>query len=108
MSTDLRLQKRSIVKHMSTEHSDSFADTVLDRYRYALRRFLIQRLRNAQDASDLSQEVYLRLLRVPDATLVRQPRAYLFRIAANVLYEFHMRQQHESVTFDSEMLDAVT
>lgn len=93
---------------MSPQRPDNLANTVLERYCYALQRFLVQRLRNAQDASDLSQEVYLRLLRVPDTTLVRQPRAYLFRIAANVVYEFHLRQRHESVTFDSDMLDAIT
>jgi RNA polymerase sigma-70 factor (ECF subfamily) len=93
---------------MSVKNPASLAETVFDRYRRNLQRFLIQRLRGSQDASDLSQEVYLRLLRVPDLSLVRQPRAYLFRIAANVVYEFHIGRQQESVTFDSEILDAVT
>lgn len=76
-----------------------------EQYLPALQRFLMRRLRSTQDASDLAQEVYLRLLRVADPTLVRQPLPYLYRIASNVVYEFHLHQQQDAVTFDSGAME---
>lgn len=95
---------------MGIEHPEREAgltQSVFDRYRQQLQRFLVRRLRSSQDARDLAQEVYLRLLRVPDPSLVRQPQAYLYRIAANVVYEYRIREQHEPVLFDSEALEAI-
>ena len=51
--------------------------------------FLCARLANEQDAQELAQEAYLRLLRASDAKLIRDPVAYLFRIARNLLYEWY-------------------
>jgi RNA polymerase sigma-70 factor (ECF subfamily) len=66
------------------------------------------RLHNAQDARDLAQEVYLRLLRAGGLESVRDMRAYLYRIAANVVYEHRFRAREPHVSFDSaaaEQLD---
>jgi RNA polymerase sigma factor (sigma-70 family) len=53
-----------------------------------LRRFLAARLRRARaDVPDLVQEVYLRLLRVPSAQTIRDPRAYLYTVALHVLHQ---------------------
>ena len=54
-----------------------------------LLRFLGARLANEQDAQDLAQEAYLRLLRVSDSKLIHDPVAYLFRIARNLLHEWY-------------------
>lgn len=67
-----------------------------------LMRFLLARLRNRQDAEDLAQEAFLRLLRVPESELIRQPDAYLFRIAINLLSEYRMRSARGAVIFNSE------
>jgi RNA polymerase sigma factor (sigma-70 family) len=53
-----------------------------------LRRFLISRVHNACDVPDIVQEVFLRLLRVPDHEVIRSPEAYLFTVAR------HVAQQH--------------
>lgn len=53
-----------------------------------LRRFLRSRVRNAADIPDLMQEVFLRLLRVPNHETIRAPEAYVFTIAR------HVAQQH--------------
>lgn len=55
-----------------------------------LLRFLASRLSDASRAEDLAQEVYLRLLRVDDVGLIRDPRAFALRVAANVAYEWRM------------------
>src|SRR5690242_9239401 len=79
-----------------------------EQYLPALHRFLVRRLRSTQDARDLAQEVYLRLLRVADPKLVRQPLPYLYRIASNVAYEFRIHQRQDMVTFDSVAMEQVS
>ena len=46
-----------------------------------LRRFLLSRVRNIADVPDITQEVYLRMLRVSDVESIRSPEAYLFTVA---------------------------
>lgn len=58
-------------------------------------RFLTRRVRSAADARDLAQETYVRLLRVDRLELVRDPQAYLFRVAANLAYEHQLKQRRE-------------
>lgn len=53
-----------------------------------LRRFLRRRVRSAADIPDLVQEIFLRLLRVPNHESIRSPEAYLMTIAR------HVAQQH--------------
>jgi len=62
-------------------------------------------LANAQDADDLAQEVFARLLRVRDADLVRNPLSYLLGIATHVVREFRQRKQHERVLYDSDLAE---
>lgn len=49
-----------------------------------LRRYFLRRLRNAADAADATQETFLRLLSVPQTTIIENPQAYLFQIAKSV------------------------
>ena len=48
-----------------------------------LQSFLFRRVRRQPDAADLAQEVYLRMLRVPDIEAIRSPESYLFVVASN-------------------------
>lgn len=68
-----------------------------DEWHEDLVRFLVRRTATAADAQDLAQEVYLRLLRVDRLGLVRQPRSYLLRIAANVLHEWRLKARQSRV-----------
>jgi RNA polymerase sigma factor (sigma-70 family) len=52
-----------------------------------LRRFLLARVRNVADVPDIAQEVYLRMLRIPNADSIRSPEAYLFTVAQHVLQQ---------------------
>lgn len=58
-----------------------------------LLRFIAKRLRTSADAADIAQETYVRLLRLERKDLIRDPRPYLYRIAANVLYESELRRR---------------
>lgn len=66
----------------------------------ALRAFLYRRVRRHSDAAELAQEVYVRMLRVPDMTTVRNPETYLFAIASNLAKEHSHRGPRESSVLD--------
>jgi len=58
-----------------------------------LRRYLAVRLRNAAaDVPDLTQEVYLRLLRIDNHETIRNAQAYLYTVASHVLHQHGLRQ----------------
>jgi len=57
-------------------------------YDKQLHRYLARRLTQRQDAEDLAQEVYLRLLRIDTAKRVDKPVAYIFGIASHVVADF--------------------
>lgn len=81
------------------------AESWLVQYRKALHRYLMQRLKRSEDAADLAQEVYLRMLRVEESELVRSPQDYLYGIASHVVYQFKMRARRDVVDYDSEALE---
>jgi RNA polymerase sigma factor (sigma-70 family) len=85
--------------------SAEFVGAAFEQYHAGLHRFLMRRLRSTQNAQDLAQETYLRLLRMDNHELVRKPQAYLYRIASNLVYEFKLRERNEPVAFDSEALE---
>jgi len=66
--------------------------SIASRYGARLRRFFTLRLRNAADAPDLAQEVFLRLMRVEHHETIRSPEAYLFTVASHVLHQHTLRQ----------------
>lgn len=60
-----------------------------------LYRFLLRRLSNRVAAQDLAQEAYLRLLRIEKKHFIQQPAAYLFRVAANLVCEFQLKERRD-------------
>jgi RNA polymerase sigma-19 factor, ECF subfamily len=56
-------------------------------HRGRLYHYLKRRLANEDDAQELAQEAFLRLLRVTRVDLVADPQAYLYRVARNLAYE---------------------
>ncbi len=74
-----------------------------------LRHYLRSRLANEADAQDLAQEAYFRLLRVKDPSLVRDPVAYLYRIARNLIHELYTGLPPASDSLDDvELADTAT
>ena len=61
------------------------AERLVARFRGPLLSFFRRRVREPQDAEDLTQEVFLRLMRRDEAIPVDNPEIYVFRIAANLL-----------------------
>jgi RNA polymerase sigma factor (sigma-70 family) len=73
-------QQQSRIEHLFTEHLAS------------LEAFLYRRVRRHPVAAELAQEVYLRMLRVPDMEAIRNPEAYLYTVASNLAKE-HARRE---------------
>jgi len=71
-----------------------------------LRRFLIGRVRNVADVADITQEVYLRMLRIPNVESLRSPEAYLFTVARHAVQQHTLRQTATPPSVElTEMLD---
>lgn len=80
-----------------------FDASSFSRHDRLLHHYLTRRLRLRQDADDLTQEVYLRLLRRSLASPIHKPLAYLYGIAAHVLAEFRARgdRERQSLSIDN-------
>ncbi|HEY5759247.1 MAG TPA: RNA polymerase sigma factor [Steroidobacter sp.] len=83
---------------MTTASPDSspctFCASSFRTYDKQLHRYLARRLTQRQDAEDLAQEVYLRLLRIDAAKRVDKPGAYIFGIASHVVADFKSGWRH--------------
>jgi RNA polymerase sigma factor (sigma-70 family) len=82
--------KKGLVERLFAEH------------RGALHAFFYRRPPCRPDARDLVQEVYLRMLRVRDTTLIRDPEAYLFTVAGNLAREHTAVERGHGTAIDLE------
>ena len=73
-----------------------------------LTRYLRRRLPGRIDPEDLAQEVYVRLLRVEQIEHIKEPQAYLYRVASNVAQEWRMRAVHAKPHSDAELENLVS
>jgi RNA polymerase sigma-70 factor (ECF subfamily) len=85
---------------LKREEKDAFVVAVANQHGRRLRRFLLARVRNVADASDLAQEVFLRLLRVPNHESILTPEAYLFGLANHVIYEHRQKVSRRTEALD--------
>ncbi len=63
----------------------------LEAYRAALRAFVSRRIADPYEVDDLVQEACTRLIARSQEQTLEEPRAYLFRIAANLIADRHRR-----------------
>ena len=86
---------------LSSESNRNFVTAMEKSHGRALRRFLASRMRHASaDVPDLVQEVFLRLLRIPNHEAIRNPQAYLYTIASHVLHQYTLRRAVTAVPID--------
>lgn len=76
---------------------------VIERYHGSLLNFLRQRLRVADDANDVAQEAYIKMMQYEGATDVRSPSSLLFRIAINVANDLGRYEQVRHVSDRCEL-----
>lgn len=70
--------------------------------RLALHAFLRRRVTPTWDIEDLAQEAYVRMLRVDEgqAKAIRDPKAYLFTVASNLVKEHAVLQKRHASDVD--------
>lgn len=74
-----------------TDHPD--LDALFRRHAGDLAGYLKRQLPCPHLAEDLCQDVFLRVGQQPPCEALEQPRAYLFRIARNLLIDHHRRRR---------------
>jgi RNA polymerase sigma factor (sigma-70 family) len=80
-----------------TAENDSESDNKLlkeldDRFRAPLMSFFLRRVGNRQDAEDLTQETFLRLIGSSTFGSASQASSYVFQVAANLLRDHYRRR----------------
>jgi len=78
---------------MDTRREAVSLEAVIRSNHNALIRFLRKRLRNPEDASDVAQETYIRIMRYDGARDVQSPSSLLYRIAINVANDLGRSEQ---------------
>lgn len=73
-----------------------------------LRSFFGAHARQKDSVDDLVQDVYVELMRYPPREPVRDPTAYLYRVAWHLLQRFNKRSRREPVAHDSATLDQMS
>jgi RNA polymerase sigma factor (sigma-70 family) len=70
----------------------------INRYHDSLIRFLRQRLRVKEDAADVAQEAYIRMMQYEGSQQIQSPSSMLFRIAINVANDLGRSEQTRQVS----------
>lgn len=76
-----------------------------DRYVTAIYRFVVLKLPSREIAEDLTSETFLRAWRyIQESTTVENPRAFLYKIARNLVADYYRKQEGipDTVTFSSQ------
>lgn len=63
----------------------------------ALHIYLIGRVRSAEEAEDIVQETFLKLHSAGNAQDIKRPRAFLFRVATNIMID-HIRRRRSRIS----------
>jgi RNA polymerase sigma-70 factor (ECF subfamily) len=69
--------------------SDESLEALFRDCREDLQRYFRRRIASAEAVADLTQETFLRLLRAGALAALRDPRAYLFRAASNLVTDHY-------------------
>jgi RNA polymerase sigma factor (sigma-70 family) len=70
----------------------------------SLQSYFKRRIASKPEAADLAQEVYLRMLRTTNAETIRNPEAYLFAVAGNLVKEYGVLQRRHRQDVDIDDL----
>lgn len=84
------------------ESKKALVERLFASHRGALQAFFYRRVRNQSDATDLAQEVYLRMLRVRDTNAIRDTEAYLYTVASNLAKEHGALNRRRGIPIDVE------
>jgi RNA polymerase sigma factor (sigma-70 family) len=115
MNTDPEVQALAVETEQAAEAALELTESLHHEHGENLRRFVLKRLRCALDpdeAQDVQQDIYIELMQVPDVRLVRNPRAYLYGIAARVVGRVLNKRLGQPLILEAreltELSDAIT
>lgn len=80
----------------------SWVDALYRRYSKALSTFLVRQHVKPDEVAEIVQETYCRIQQVGNVETIRNPRAFLFRIAHNIRFN---ERQHRRHILERERLD---
>jgi len=88
----------------------TFIDALYRQYHWALRTFLARRSLNRDEIADIVQETYRRIQQAGNLDGIRNPKAFLFRVASNVWLNERKLRRHkmEKATPDLESLEVAS
>jgi len=67
------------------------------RFAGPLMRFFMRRLKDRAQAEDLTQEVFLKIIRATDAEAIENAESYVFTAAANLLHDHRRKLQRNPI-----------
>jgi RNA polymerase sigma-70 factor (ECF subfamily) len=82
----------------------AFVEKAYVKYGPDLKRYLDRRVEDPETRRDLAHEVWLRILRIPNFTEIREPLAYFYTVAANVIREHRYFRGRDRVSMDSDAM----
>ena len=77
-----------------------FVERLFAEHRRALQAYFYRRIRKKSDVADLTQEVYLRMLRVGNSESIRNPQVYLYAVASNLVKEHAILDRRDASHLD--------
>ena len=83
-----------------TEPKMRFVEKLFAEHQGALLRYIYRRIRTKSDAPDLVQEVYVRMLRIVDTSVIRNPQLYLYTVASNLVKEHAVLDRRQASRLD--------
>jgi len=84
----------------AAEPKPSLVERLFAEHRGALQAFFLRRIRSKADAADLAQEVYVRMLRISDREVIRNPVHYLYTVANNLVKEHAVLDRRQATSID--------
>ena len=69
----------------------------VSRHGPALRRYLLRLSKSESDAEDIEQEAYLRIYEASEQKEIRNPRAFLFRVAYNLFVQNYRKASNSPI-----------
>ena len=98
-----------IPKHAKSDPAaaGSELESLFREHNEALLRLLMTRLGSPDDAREVAQEAYVRLLNLDDTRLISHQRAYLFRIAQNLATDRLRQREKQRQSRELEVFDEI-
>ncbi len=77
--------------------SPAEAETLIEQHRHELFIFLVRRVACSETANDLLQDTFFRLINARSSQPIKNPRAFIYRIAANLATDHLRRHRYDNV-----------